>query len=65
MKLHPITIRALHEAAVRKHCELEGTTPMDWRLYRANWESDIASTGMNVIDDERMSMLIAHRRRNA
>ena len=54
--LHPIAIRALHEASVRKHCAFLGITPDEWRYGRSAWHADIT----DIIEDERITMLIAH-----
>ncbi len=61
MKLHPMTIHALHEAAVRKHCAYLGVTANEWRYGRSAWHADIT----NIIEDERITMLIAQRSRKS
>ena len=56
MKLHPTTIHALHEAAVRNHCANLGVTVDEWRYGRSAWHADIT----DIIKDERITILIAH-----
>ena len=58
-KLHPTTLHALHEAAVRNHCAYLGVSVDEWRLGRSAWHADIT----DIIEDERVTMLIANRRR--
>jgi hypothetical protein len=60
MKLLPTQLRALHEAAVRKHCACLGVTVDEWRFGRSAWHADIT----DIIADERITMLIALRARN-